>query len=110
MIDPVEIPVSLDTPLWSQRITLDGVEYVLRLDWNDREARWSLSLGTTDLVWLRTGLKIVAGVSLLRIGTADPRLPPGTLMAIDLKGDGPPPAFQDLGRRVKLYYFPSTSG
>lgn len=105
MKEPLEIPLSLDTPLYTERVTLDGREYLLRFDWNGREGRWYLSIGTITEVWIRRGIKVVANWPLTR-KSVDLRLPPGHLFAMDLTSNGEPPDFYDLGRRVKLFYFP----
>lgn len=107
--NPLEIPVSVDTPLYTQRTTLDGREYILAFDWNGRENRWYLSILDVSGEPLANGIKLVANWPLLRRFT-DPRLPTGVLMAIDYSpSSGEPPAFGDLGRRVKLSYYPVTA-
>lgn len=107
LADPISIPLSLDTPLYSQRTVLDGKEYTLRFDWNGREGRWYLSLYLSD-----TGRAIVRGLKVLAdwpllTGVTDVDKPPGILLASDNSPQGgEPPGFQDLGRRVTLLYFP----
>lgn len=106
MNDPIEIPVATDTPLYTQRVTLDGIEYVLKFDWNDRENRWYLSLYDVSETPLATGIKIVSNWPLLRRFTSA-NMPPGSLMAADLSPQGgESPMYADLGVRVKLLYFP----
>lgn len=106
--DPVEVPVSLDVPLYTERVTLDGQEYVFRFDWNGREGRWYFDIGDINENWIVTGVKIVCNWPLLR-RLVDPRKPPGSLLAVDFSGlGGEPPSLPDLGRRVKLIYFPVT--
>jgi hypothetical protein len=105
--DPIEIPIALDTPLWDERTTLDGREYLIRLDWNGREGRWYLSLETVDGIQLMRGVKIVSNWPLLRRLVA-PEAPPGPLIAQSFSPDTSPPGFYDLGRRVRLLYFPQT--
>lgn len=107
MSTPLEIPIAVDVPLYTERVTLDGKEYLLRFDWNGREGRWYLDIGTVSEVWILRGLKLVANWPLLR-KSVDPRKPPGSLMAVDFSDSGgEPPDFYDLGRRVKLLYFPA---
>lgn len=109
MNDPIEIPVATDTPLYSERVTLDGSEYIFAFDWNDREGRWYLSISTVDGLPLALGIKLVANWPLLRRFT-DSRLPPGHLIAADISSQaGESPAYAELGARVKLMYFPVTS-
>lgn len=105
--DPLEIPVSVDVPLYQIRTTLDGSEYLFRFDWNGREGRWYFSLADINESWIVTGVKIVCNWPLLRRVT-DKRRPPGELMATDFTSTGEPPGFVDLGRRVKLLYFPES--
>lgn len=107
MTAPIEIPVAVDTPLYTERVTLDGQEYVLKLDWNDRENRWYLSIYAIDLTPLATGIKVVANWPLLRRFT-NAGIPPGVLVATDLSPmGGESPTYSELGARVRLTYFPA---
>jgi len=107
MADPIEIPIPSEVPLFSERITLQGIEYLFQFDWNDREQRWYLAILTVDEKPLATGIKIVANWPLLRRFT-DPRLPPGTLIAADLSPmQGESPTYLELGTRVRLMYIPA---
>ena len=106
MKTPIEIPVPQDVPLFSERITLDGIEYLFQFDWNDRAQRWYLAIFTIDEKPLKTGIKVVANWPLL-LRSTDARLPQGTLIAADLSPlQGESPTFQELGTRVRLMYFP----
>lgn len=106
MADPVEIPLSLDTPLYTQRVTLDGLEYQLRFDYSGREDRWYLTVLDVEGVILAPGVKLVANWPLLRTHL-NPALPQGLLMAVDFSPlAGESPGFADLGRRVLLTYTP----
>lgn len=107
MADPVEIPVTSSDPLYTMRTTLDSREYVLRLDYSQREDRWFLSVETTDGRALVKGIKVVSNWPLLR-KYSNAELPPGRLMAIDFSPQGgSPPGGSDFGTRVKLLYFPA---
>ena len=106
MSTPLEIPLPLDTPLFTMSVTLDGRSYTLQLDYCEREFRWYMNIATDDGVKLASGIKIIPDWPLLR-KNVDARLPPGILLAADVSGaGGEPPTFQDLGRRVKLWYYP----
>lgn len=106
---PLEIPLPLDTPLFTMTIILDGQSYILLLDYCEREFRWYLSILTVDGIKLASGVKIIADWPLLR-QYVDERLPPGDLVSVDVSGaGGEPPEFADLGRRVKLWYYPKGS-
>jgi hypothetical protein len=107
MNDPLEIPLSVETPLYLFRVTLDGREYVIRLDWNGREKRWYLDIGISESSWIRRGIKLVPNWPLLH-RVSNKNKPPGHLFAIDLgTPSGDAPEFSDLGQRVKLFYFPA---
>lgn len=98
------IPLFLDVPLYNERATLDGQEYVLDLDYSEREDRWYLTISDVNEVALAAGIKLVSNWPLLR-QRVDPRLPPGNLYAYDpLEGD--PAGFSALGRSVILVYTP----
>jgi hypothetical protein len=106
MADPVEIPVALDTPLYTQRVTLDGREYQLRFDFAEREDRWYLSILDVTGNMLASGIKLVGDWPLVRTHL-NPALPQGLLIAADFSPlEGAPPGFSDLGRRVLLVYIP----
>ncbi len=104
MSEILEIPISPDAPLFSFRVTLDGEEYLFKLDWNDRENRWYLSLFTIAEEPLALGIKVVANCSLLRRFTGS-NMPPGALFAVDMSPlAGESPTYSELGDRVKLLY------
>jgi len=106
MSDPLEISIPQNLPLFSQRITLDGIEYLFQFAWNDREQRWYVSISDINDNPLAMGLKIVANVPLLRRFT-NPSLPQGDLIACDLSNQfGEPPLYTELGVRVRMFYFP----
>ncbi len=105
-MDPIEVPLAFDTPLYTIRVTLDGVEYILKFDWNDRENRWYMGFFSIDEDPLAVGIKVVANWPLLRRFTDD-RLPPGELFATDLSPMlGESPTYSELGTRVRLMYYP----
>lgn len=95
-------------PTVRERVTLDGTDYLLELQWNARDAGWYLHLftGAGDPVAL--GLKLVANA---RLGhrSRDPRMPPGMLAVVDVSGEGVDPGIDDLATdlstgRVGLLY------
>lgn len=109
VVRPLEIPLPVDTPLFTMSVILDGQSYNLQLDYCEREFRWYLSILTIDGIRLASGIKVIADWPLLR-QAVDERLPPGILMSADVSGSGgESPEFADLGRRVKLWYYPKGS-
>lgn len=105
----VLIPTTPGAPYHTQKTRLDGRDYVLQFAWNEREARWYLSLFDEEEQPLALGIKLVANWPLLRFYRFDPRVPPGELMVVDLTGDGSPPGLDELGagKRCELTYFTS---
>jgi hypothetical protein len=101
------IPNVVDAAYSSQKLRLEGRDYRFDFAYNQREDRWYLSIYDDEDDPLVTGLKIITSFPLLRRYQADPRVPPGELMAISLTGDDSPPGFSDfgVGRRVELTYF-----
>jgi hypothetical protein len=100
------IPTSA-VPYYSQRVKLDGRDYLLRFAYNEREARWYLSLYDDEELPLVLGLKLMTNWELLQHYHADPRVPPGELWVMCLSGDESPPTLSELGegKRCELTYF-----
>jgi hypothetical protein len=90
---------------WTQRTQLDGRDYQLTFQWNQRTGHWSLDLADQDGVAIRSGMVLVTGWPLLR-GCVDARRPPGTLVIADSqRSNDLDPGFADLGGRFQLLYF-----
>ena len=102
------IPTTPGQPYYQQKTRLDGRDFLLHFAYNEREARWYLSIHDEEDTPLRKGLKLVANWPLLRHYREDPRMPPGELIIFDLTGDGSPPTLDDLGEglRCQLNYTP----
>lgn len=101
------ITVPADRAFVSQRVTLDGKEYVITLKWNMREEKWYLWLADQDELPILSGVKVVADYPLLTLCRQDPRCPPGQLLAYDSLGQGLDPHFADMSGdspRVLLMY------
>ncbi len=109
------VDTSIELPNYRQVTTLDGQDYVLRFLFNQREGKWYLSVSDQSDLPIVYGVKIVPLISLLR-KVRDPRKPPGLLMARDLtaaeadfsageKIADLDPGLNELGARVKLFYF-----
>lgn len=102
------IPTLEGEPNYSMRLRLDGKDYNFTFRWNERLARWAMSIFDDDQVPLALGIPIVSNWPMLRFYQWDKRLPPGELFAIDTTNDGSPPGFYDLApdKRVQLIYLP----
>lgn len=111
---PVSINTPIDSPLWRQRVTLDGREFIFDFDYTEREDRYYLSIYLVDETPLVRGIKVVANWPLTR-RSADRRMFPGELIAeTNLNnsnlGD---PGYGELGlsqRCTLLYYTGSEFG
>lgn len=99
----IVIPVTPEFVSWRQRTALDGVDYLLDFDWNDRDSTWLLAMRKADGTLLRAGAVIDVIRPLLPSPTLD--MPQGIMVAIDLSGDSTRPGLNDLGTRVLLKYY-----
>jgi hypothetical protein len=90
------------TVAYDQRTELDGEEYLLSFQWNERRARWAFSISGLDGTWILTGQVVSLFVPLNRRAVGGP---PGTLLALPETDDHSAPGLLDLGARVKLLYF-----
>lgn len=102
-----EIPLPLDIPLFTQTVTLEGKDLSMRFDYNGREDRWYLDVRDEDGELVVGAVKVRCGQDLLAKARARAVLE-GYVLALDLAATdtnpGAPPAFADLGRRVRLFY------
>src|SRR5690242_7133103 len=101
------IPVPLDAAYSTQRVRLEGSDYVFDLAYNQREDRWYLSISDSESNPVVSGVKLVTNFPLLRRYHSNTAVPPGELMCVSLTGDDSPPGFADLGvgRRCEITYW-----
>lgn len=101
----LSIPCTPDgTAHWTQRTALDGADFGLAFDWNQRDGHWRLSISDASGVAIRSGIVLVVNEMLLR-GVVDARRPPGELAVVDATDtNDTDPGFSDLGARFKLIY------
>lgn len=101
------IPLPVELERFSVRATLDGSEYKIKLDWNDRASLFSVSIYTAADVAIVEGQAGKVDLPLFS-RFADARLPGGYLMLQDTSGTRTEiEAVEDLGDRVKLVYVPA---
>lgn len=89
----------------SLRTQLDGRDYVITLQWNQRLARWSMDIADQDGDMIAAGIVLVVDFPLLSLVT-DERTPPGTLAVIDLQTPRIDPTLDSLGTRHLVAYYP----
>jgi len=102
---PISIPCRAD-PHWDQITELDGAEYKLAFRWNQREARYSLSLYTPDDIPIALGAKLVVGWPLFLNATSE-LMPTGSFVVINSGDSEANPGIGELGigKRCELFYF-----
>ena len=86
------------------KATLDGVTFVLRMQWNARAGTWTLSIADADDVAIVSGLTLVPAWDLLGLVT-DYRRPLGQLMLWRSDGSFAHPGLTDVGTTCKLFYY-----
>lgn len=103
---PKIIPTRED-PYYPMRVRLEGRDYILDFDYNQREERWYLSIADEEERPIATGIKLIANWSLLHPYRYDSRCPPGQLTVSDISGNGSPPTQLELGegKRCELLYW-----
>lgn len=106
--DPILLPLFVDTPLYTERVTLDGVEFTLRFDYSGREDRWYFAVYDAAGAKVRSGMKITSNWNTLRLCQNEGR-PAGVIVFSDPRAPNTAaPSFAELGRRVLLFYLPGT--
>jgi hypothetical protein len=89
---------------WVQRTQLDGVDYLFRFLWSQRDGHWSIDVADQDGVAIASGVRLVTNWPLMRT-CVDPRRPPGILAVMDTtSANDADPGFADLGSRFVLTY------
>lgn len=86
--------------------TVIGVDtFTFGVRWNGRAGSWFFDLYDASGNIIVAGIRIVLGVILGR-RCKDPRMPPGAIVASDTSGQQRDAGRDDLGSRVRLYYYP----
>lgn len=87
MIQIIPTP-TFEQPHAVQRTALDGTDYILTFDWNERSNHWHLSIADENDNSIIDGIKLVANFSLLRTVTSASK-PPGLLFLTIPSGEDP---------------------
>ncbi len=95
-----------DVPLYTARVSLDGVTYIMNWDYNGKEDRLYFDFLLADGTVLLRGIKVVLYYPLLS-RTANPNSTPGDLICTAPEVDDTPPGLGELGsdRRCQLWYY-----
>lgn len=110
----LKIPTSTVLSSYTQRTALDGRDFILRFQFNQRLGRWHLSIYDQDDAPIALGLRCSANTPLIRRLT-NARRPVGEIYVIDLEGGGDDtdalaliardPGLGELGARFIAVYF-----
>lgn len=103
-METVIIPTRGDIANYDQSIELDGTVFNLKFRYNDRDSAWYLSIHDVDNVPIRSGLKLIPNLALLRQLVSEGR-PLGELVVVDTRAIPLPPSLAELGSKVQLTYF-----
>lgn len=87
---------------WTQRTQLDGRDYLLTFDWQQRTGLWRCALADADGALIAT-LVLVTDYPLID-RCVDERRPPGELFLRDSRGTTQDCGFSGLGTRFVLAY------
>lgn len=99
------LPTFTNTSAYHYEITLDGRDYILRFAYDARFDTWHFDVLLIDETPLAQGVRIVAGIPLLKHHhDVENRLPPGAIVAIDLNRRSIDPG-REITERHRLIYF-----
>ena len=84
--------------------TLESVDYIFDVRWNDRDSAWYFDLLDADENMIRAGCKIILGASPGR-RSAHADFPSGAFVVEDTSGEGVEATYEDLGVRVVMRYY-----
>lgn len=103
MLRVIPLRGSSTAPTVRQTVVLDGVLYLLELQWNGREGCWFMHIFDANSVPVALGIKLVVNT---RLGARvrDRRMPKGFLMLLDPSGSGRGPGIGGLIDSVVLVY------
>lgn len=98
------IPIpQLGAPLFDERVSLNGTDYILLFDWHNRESRWYLTIYDAQGNVITAGIKLISGWPLYSREVSQ-LAPQGQFIVAD--PDTLPPALADFGQRSFLLFFP----
>lgn len=98
--------IPTDKPFFTQRVTLDGADFLLHYSWNMR-AGWFLAMdavgdnGTTTTVFKPR--RLLSDRNLLQYITTSAR-PRGWFGTIDMTGERTPATYESLGTQHRVVY------
>lgn len=100
------IPLLPSQPDYLFSIVLEQTPYGMHVYWNDRDAAWYFDVLDAGGTLIQSGIKIVLGAYLGRAQRVSPFID-GAFIAVDTSRAGLDATFDDLGKRVLLYFIPA---
>lgn len=104
----IELPTFNDPANFRYTIELDGVVFELSFIFNTRDSHWYVDILDADGNQLRSGVKLVTGMALLR-KWSDRARPPGELFMIDPSNQDREATLETIGQEVFLNYVEQSS-
>lgn len=98
-----EVPTTVSVDSYKQRTALDGVEYEIWVQWNERVGVWFFSLYYTDGTPIIEGKALVLYQDLL-LTVVDPRRPPGSLVLLPIEDTYLEPKKEEVGPQYVFTY------
>lgn len=99
----IRIPTFTDSE-YTERVTLDGIEYSFLFSYSTREEVWYMSLFATDGTPIASSVKLVSNYRLIK-RNLHPARPPGLLVVLSTGSDEPPKQGElGEGKRCALIY------
>ena len=94
-------------PFWDLTVTLDGTDYLLTGQYNQRANRYYLSIAQPDGTPIASSKAVTCGWPMFLNSSNIDLLPPGRIMAVSQTNDRSDPGLGELGPglRVELFYF-----
>lgn len=100
----VTLPLQPSNPSYRVGVTLAGVQYLLDMRWNARDAAHYMDILDETGDPIRTGIKVVLG-TFLGQRSVDRQAPYGLLVAVDTSGQGVDAGIDDMGARVVVKFY-----
>ena len=102
-LNTILIPINSNNPKWSERLTIDGSDYIFHFRWNNRMSRWILSIGDQSDNPLIIGIVCCVRMDLLaQFRYMD--VPQGVLMFFNPNTPDTDPSYEDFGNGAFLAY------
>lgn len=90
-------------PHFIEQVTLDGVAYTFKFDWNSRGEFWSVSVYDATGTGLLLGLKLMNNGELYK-RYSKTQMPPGMIGVINNTGSFQKITYDDVGRTCDIVY------